>query len=458
MELQLHPKSAESFNQRAQALVDVIAVRPGTFRTSPPSLQTGPDLHITDIFTEEDVVGEPVIGECDLLGRETGKFFLGDGKQLGLYEDTYRQFSELAEDMQARKELRNFVSIRFLKDELFDWIKDRYRGNADENMTAQVLQQCEAAVRELEVWMPIAKTYIGQELKIGRCTLKPLSSVVMKEWEDNWNTEVEGVDPIELEQIKAQYMTKLRKNLQGLAAATIKVTAEPVRAWELARVRGEETVSILRLYCPMIIQPLATSYCNLIGMENEESFRYLLSDGKELLSAGEGFIDEGAFPWAIDPVWIQLAKQNHIDVLTDVVCNDRRNELQSQALLALDLYSKSSLKKEIPEKLIYILSALESLLLKDSSEAIQQNVGERMAFLSGEGIEKRKEIVESVRKVYALRSGFVHHGREIDDIQTVTEFMQHVFLFFIRVIKNLGDPKLTSKEQLLGIAESMKFR
>lgn len=63
------------------------------------------------------------------------------------------------------------------------------------------------------------------------------------------------------------------------------------------------------------------------------------------------------------------------------------------------------------------------MLLKDTSEPIQQNLSERIAFLFSP--EKRLEIKKSVIRAYSLRSLFIHHGHAIgtDEIDALREFL-----------------------------------
>jgi len=56
------------------------------------------------------------------------------------------------------------------------------------------------------------------------------------------------------------------------------------------------------------------------------------------------------------------------------------------------IYSRNSIATDISDKLLFVLVALESMLLKDSNEPLQKNIGERMAFLVGDSAQSRKVI------------------------------------------------------------------
>ena len=111
--------------------------------------------------------------------------------------------------------------------------------------------------------------------------------------------------------------------------------------------------------------------------------------------------------------------------------------------------------RELSDKLVYILVALESLLLKNENEPIQQNIAERMAFVVGQTVDERKSVVKLVKEIYGLRSRFIHHGNTIDDIETLGKFMLHAFVFFINISLNINN--FNTKELFIESLEEMKL-
>ena len=67
-----------------------------------------------------------------------------------------------------------------------------------------------------------------------------------------------------------------------------------------------------------------------------------------------------------------------------------------------------------PEAPLYF-SRAESILLLTESEAITQNIGERLAFLVGSDADSRLRVKKVVAEAYAVRSSFVHHGERVED-------------------------------------------
>jgi hypothetical protein len=103
------------------------------------------------------------------------------------------------------------------------------------------------------------------------------------------------------------------------------------------------------------------------------------------------------------------------------------------------------------------LVTLESLLLKGSSEPIQQNVGERMAFALSPNRLVRMKIVSNFKQVYDLRSKFLHHGNDVESVHVdaLQEFMLNVWNCLRLVIHSHN--KFQTREQLIEAIDNVKF-
>lgn len=61
------------------------------------------------------------------------------------------------------------------------------------------------------------------------------------------------------------------------------------------------------------------------------------------------------------------------------------------------------MKSDLSDRIVYILTALESLFLKDGSEPIQQNLAERLAVSTTDNANERMDIIRNTKAVYKLR-------------------------------------------------------
>ena len=80
--------------------------------------------------------------------------------------------------------------------------------------------------------------------------------------------------------------------------------------------------------------------------------------------------------------------------LGSLIYKSDMTDFQEKLMETLYLYSKASLAKNISDRLVYTLVALESIFLKDANEPIQDNISLRMAFMHPISVEERKLIVK----------------------------------------------------------------
>ncbi len=165
--------------------------------------------------------------------------------------------------MQRVPQLSPFVSVSFIKNSIFDWMRGKYLNEFSCPIIEYISRICEKKVTESEIWIPLAYTYIQSEVKIGKIILKTITKEMLNEWIDRWDM-VNGIK----KKAKSEFMEEYQEKLQGLAAATISLYAEPQRANEIAIEEAEKAASILRIFSPGVFHPKVISCCTLIGNEH----------------------------------------------------------------------------------------------------------------------------------------------------------------------------------------------
>jgi hypothetical protein len=143
------------------------------------------------------------------------------------------------------------------------------------------------------------------------------------------------------------------------------------------------------------------------------------------------------------------------DQVNKLLASKKRTKFQETLLVALLLYSRSTREKDLAGKLVFTLVAIESILLRDENESIQQNIGERMAFINTNVVEERLKIIRNMKAAYALCSKFVHHGHTIQERQAMWRFMIDAWALFTSLAKI--SQRFESKEDLIDNLEAMKL-
>lgn len=235
------------------------------------------------------------------------------------------------------------------------------------------------------------------------------------------------------------------------------MNAEPKRAYEVALRESERAIAALRVYhVAATTTPEVTSYCAVLGRENVEGVKHLEMEGGRVRSWGEQPAGGPVFNWHLSDDDIRKYTGSlGFDQVNRLLALKDRTKFQETLLDALLLYSRSTREKDLAGKLVYTLVAMESVLLRNDTEPIQQNVGERMAFINASTVEKRKAIIRNLKAAYALRSKFIHHGHTIEERETVWRFMIEAWAFFTNLAK--ASQRFETKEELIDHLEAMKL-
>jgi hypothetical protein len=421
MKLELHPKAIANYDERAARLVTSLAPDPWEAQIKARWAQPSVDPGIYAEALPEGAVTKFEIGDSymDGYGREVAKYFNDETRNIGLFDDGYKNLIKLAEEIQNNKTLRDLVSKNLVKDLIFDWIRDNHKQRSSSSMTEYVLTECGKQIKEFEIWIPVSKLLLfGTNIRVGRVTFKS----VTKEMLDAYL----GDTPEMTAEVRVG-AKRIRSELQGYAAAAIKVVAEPQRANEIAYDEADKALSLLRFYSPVNSDPTRVSYAAILGEQHEDSFHRLVVENGKIINYHCGLLDKGSPYWQLDQSYVE--DLTGLDILSALLSRKDRTDFQEKLLAALLQYSRNCLARDPSDKLVNILVALESVILQNENEPLGKNVGERMAALIGSTVDDRKRILVNVAKTYRLRSSFVHHGKRIslDELETLKEFMMNAW-------------------------------
>jgi hypothetical protein len=206
--------------------------------------------------------------------------------------------------------------------------------------------------------------------------------------------------------------------------------------------------------------PEVTSYCALLGRQNVESIKHLEMENGTIRRWSERPVGKPVLHWHLSDDDVRKYTETFgFDHVNKLLASKNRTTFQETLLDALLLYSRSTREKDLEGKLVYTLVAMESMLLRNDTEPIQQNVGERMAFINtintNAGVVKRQQIIRNLKAAYALRSKFVHHGNTIEDREIVRQFMINAWALFTTLAT--ASQRFETKEELIDHLEAMKL-
>jgi len=395
----------------------------------------------------EDIIGDITWTEriCDGLGNEVGREWALRGESVGLIGDSYQEMKTLAKGLEKTQSLRSRVQVEFLVDEICVWLQATLEPGSAESLVSYISKRCESEIQEHEIWVPLFNVHGTLEFPIGAVMFRSLSTRMMEQFFAPRPSQP-------LPDAARQRLERLRSQLQGHLAACVTLTAEKNAAQVTARTIAQEAIALLRFLAPANWILGIQSYCVPLGRERIEIPIELFVKSGQIATFSKAALKHGPLVWDIDKESARFPKL--LDLL-HALSGNHTSDFRRQLYDALLLYSRNSTAPEVADKLVFVLVSLESMLLKDSTEPITKNVGERMAFLVGTSVDERKAIIQNVDAAYRIRSKFIHHGDSVEDSEVIERFFEYAWQCFHALLHQIDN--FATKAAILEALENRKL-
>lgn len=443
-----HPAAANAFNAK------ILAISAGIVRKGPqvkPKPEFVPDVRIAHQLTGADLAGPVSKSTVGIDGKTTSHSFFKDGHEYTLEGEGFDAYLQLIDAVYRSGEIRNVLSKSYIEARGLEWIEQAHGATSSISPLTDFLSTCATGdVAAQTVWHPISGLHVEYSFPLSRSEIRPISRQQIDRWMANALTGDVDDAPAMREALSAKF-----RRFQGLAAVVTAVTAEATRATEIAREQAELLCALFALLSPALIRLNIASPTRPFGAEYIETRASLVESGGSLRSLSLAVRS----PWSMEALTLSgnaieaISRELFVPAAPLLVTSPTR--FCSEVLDALLIYTRAAFTADTVEKLLYVLSALESLLLKSDNEPIQQNIGERLAFYLAGSKEERKRIPKLVRSTYSLRSGFLHHGRTFSEQDTVVRFFILARSFWQKLLSQLAEHE--SKAALIEHMDDLKF-
>lgn len=450
MTIELHEQAAARFNELARELLGKVRA----FAPPEPRRSATTSIHPVAQLSEKDVIGllDWKQRSVNGFGEETGRYWEAASGRIGYEADEYAAAKDLVKRLEQATPLKNRVSNRFLLDKLFVWLQETLDSKRTDPFIDFIVKKSSEVIAVHEIWIPVYRTYSSQDFAIGEVTFKTISSAMLERWDSR----------IPLEERKRVpeadiALTRQRSMLQGTLAACVIVEAEPIKAAEIAHAAADEAVAMIRFMSEVNWTCRITSHCLPIGKENTRTTMEIQVNNGEIRSMRKGVIEEGPSGWNVDGARKSPMNVGVLDLLQDLASRHSTTEFRTDIYGAMQLHARASIAAEVAHKLVFVVAAAESIFLRNASEPIQKNLGERMAFLIGQDPEERRKVIKNVEEFYGIRSRLIHHGQEVQDHQKdiVDEFFVNVWFSFVIFMRSVGQWK--TREDMFATLEDRKL-
>ncbi len=443
-EFKFHPNAAANFDEAVKDILRAVQA----FPSLPPRTNTA-EIYAGFHLDEADIIGTPIVQQTsvDVFGQQVGFFWTSKGLRVGWEGEQYQKIKQLVAKIERATKGR--VSNEFLMNHTLSWLQSILELNRTDGFADYIQEQCVNEIKEHEIWIPIYRTYSAQNFALGNVEFRTVTKEMLDKWSSKLSPGAEPNSPVALANDRD------RSSIQSSLAACVTVEAEVEKAREIAHKTANDAVGLLRFISPINLQHKFVSYAVPVGRENtQKTVEYFLEQG-EIRRQKQSWIDRGPDSWNVDDA--RNMCPGVFENLQRLCLNPNESEFRRILHRSLLLHAQNTISAEIAQKLVYVTSAIESLLLINSTEPIQKNLGERMAFIVGRDLAQRRAIVQNVDKFYSIRSRLFHHGEEVnpDDVAVIDQFFCNVWATFAELLGKLD--LFQSKDNLIRDLEDKKL-
>lgn len=405
MSIKIHPEAARALN----ALADSIAASP----TKPPSGRNGPvwgEQHIGAHITDDDIIGRSDMFTTDQFGNKSAFYtHIGD-EPFGIEGDEFAKVLKLTDRVVAVPEFNRLLSNKYVESAIIDWCVDKKTPSdaaKNKGFSDYILQRANQDVSYHQIWIPIAYLEVEEDFQFGDAKIV----TIPKSFFDAREQKALREHPEEASKI-GPYIENFRKELQGNAAVALSIKGEERHAQDRAQVIAQDALGLLRFFHPSMFTSKLFCPSALLGSEFLPKKASLTIVGVNEFSYSKAIAYQHGQPWRLSKQELAHHRSSgSLDLAARLVSVDGISEFGLRVRSSILTYSRGLTFPDISDRLVYSLSALEGLFLKDASEPIQQNLAERLAFLAYADTNDRIKVSANCKKIYGARSQYIHHGR-----------------------------------------------
>jgi len=416
------PRQAiDYYNQKTdELLLKLEPIKEGSSPDKTPSSKS----HLFSRTIDAKDINNLSISSVDGFGNIRSQYFDTSNGQVGLCDNNYDACRKIVEELSQKKGICEIVSYDFIHDIIFQWFSEKYNGKIKQEIKFlhYLSEEIPGVISEYKVAFPISFLTIENPFKIGKVRIDILRKNIFDEYEKKSLESVNDENEIIL--VK-NGMIKIRKKYQGLVCATIKVKAEKTKAINVAKLEVENSLTILKFFSPSAFLPEIPNFVGRMGqIMIPESHIFVFNDDLPEMISG---VDENKYPfWHIDRKELSMMNKSGIKVFSDLSIKKDPTPFEEICLTSIKYFTKAISSRGYHDRLVFAIVSIETLLLKDTKEFIQENTSRRLTVLNG-GNNNQKKMTSLIDKAYHYRNSYLHHGGKGSILEILNELQLKIW-------------------------------
>lgn len=409
----------------------------------------GPKPQVT--VTPDDLVDDPIGWLNTADGRQAWAFLWKDDVCFGIVEEQYEAVDRLIDALLKISWVKASVSDDYIRTTFVKWVRICVRSGVSGTFVDVFIDATQNDVSEQEIWLPVQNLHIETEFPFGSVRFVPL--------DEHFFDRMAGIGRDVPEEQKRRFgglITSMKQRMLGLAAVNLRVFAEPKYAGTAALQIADDAVGLLRFFSAAAFGAQHMTGVSLLDALAVPKTHVIVGDLDSDASYSSSLVtNSGEHIWLISRTdYVELSK-GEWSAVAGLLDNNSLNDFGKTVRSSILAFSRALTFPELADRLIFVMSAVEGLLLRDQNESIQQNVGERMAFSIASEPEKRRAIVANLREAYRMRSQYIHHRLSTTDISIIDVAFWNIRAMLSQAVANLN--RFQNKSQFIEAIERRKF-
>ncbi|WP_224545466.1 HEPN domain-containing protein [Mesorhizobium sp. CA16] len=445
---EFHPSAAASIEALASEAFLLVREIELARKKSKGSDWWKPDNVIT--ITDDDIIGEPVMWLPQPSGDDALIFMRHDSRSFGLTRPDYEKLVKLIDAILKVKWAQKSVSWKFVERAFIDWVRHRFQTRSDGPFCGFFLERCSKEVVPLTSTVPIQHLAIEDEFEFGPAKIVPmgskyfdaLSEILIRTSPDNEK------DVISL-------ITKLRKVMENCSAIELEILAEPGYAQEAALQKATDAVGLLRFFSLATVASTMMSPVTLLNAISVPKSHVLTRGADGVFGYTSKVAIDSVEYWRISKRDIVGFQEENLTVVGNFLDLEKLSEFGRAIRSSILAFTRAVTFPELSDRLVFAFSAIEGLMLRNASEPIQQNVAERVAFLTAKDPGKRQKIVENFKTAYKMRSQYIHHRLTTVDESELDRVFYNIRTALAQAVANLE--RFKTCDDFLAAIDRTKF-
>ena len=374
----------------------------------------------------DKIVNSPIISRqyfSDLSDKKI--FVIIKDAEYGFLEKNYKDFYKYVYQFLSIDNLKEKVSIEYLKEKILMWIVDVHiNGKVNENLITYLYRNVSNDVKNQTYYFPILNMEIEKEFKVGNARLTYFSKKYLDEFYQ---------EKLSKELGKLEFDKSFGK-FQGKVLVSIDVEAENKLAHSLALKNASYIVDILKLTSPTVAIPFEKCYLEL---ESKIPFDY------EYLSFEDNDISKFSYH-------IGINREHELNYTSEMIDNwselfdqfgnliGKKDEKSILISNSISFYSKCISEEDLHLRISKLVMIVESLFLKEE-ENFKMEIKSKRRFLDyrfGKNYKPKNKFRLILDNMYEIRHKMTHKSiRLYIDNNELREFQQEIIQVIFMLCK-----------------------